>query len=58
MIKAQQAFFWTPNLKGYGFYGNKTAILCLILEHRLLSVLSEKLHFLEIGPVHQKVSVI
>ena len=29
MIKAEQAFFWSSNLEGYGFYGNKATILFL-----------------------------
>ena len=28
MIKAEQAFFWSSSLEGYGFYGNKATILC------------------------------
>ena len=52
MIKAKQVlFFSTPNLKGHGFHGYKAAILYLISKYYSLSVLSEKLYFLEIGPV-------
>ena len=54
MIKAKQVFFWSFNLEGYGFYGNKATILYLPQEYYSLSVLSEKLYFLEIIPVHQK----
>ena len=54
MIKAKQIFFWTSNLKGHGFHGDKATILYLILKYYSLSVLSEKLYFLEIGPVNQK----
>ena len=58
MIKAQQAFFWTSNLKGQGFYCNKANILYFISETFCvvwkLSVLSEKLYFLEVGPVREK----
>ena len=54
MIKAKQAFFWSSNLKGYGFHGNTAAILFLTKEYYSLSVLSEKLYFIEISPVHQK----
>ena len=54
MIKAKQVFLWTSNLKGHGFHGDKATILYLTLEYYSLSVLSEKLDFLEIGPVNQK----
>ena len=30
MIKAEQAFFGSSNLEGYGFHGNKATILFLI----------------------------
>ena len=29
MIKAKQAFFWTSDLEGFGFHGNKVTILHL-----------------------------
>ena len=29
MIKAKQVFFWTSNLKGHGFHGDKATIFCL-----------------------------
>ena len=54
MIKAKQVFFWTSNLKGHGFHGDKATILYLTLKYYSLSVLSGKLYFLEIGPVNQK----
>ena len=54
MIKAQQAFFCTSNLKGHRFHGTKATILYLTSRYHSLSVLSEKLYFLEIGPVQQK----
>ena len=54
MFKAKQAFFWTCNLRGYGFHGNKATMLFLISESYSLSVLSAKLYFLEIDPVRQK----
>ena len=55
MIKAEQAFFWSFNLEGYDIHGNKATILYLPKEYYSLSVgLSEKLYFLEIIPVHQK----
>ena len=54
MIKAKQAFYVSSNLEGYGFHGNKAAILFLTKEHYSLSVLSEKLYFLQISPVHRK----
>ena len=53
MIKAKQAFFLASNFKGYGFHGDKATIFYLTSEHYWLSVLSGKLYFLEIGPVHQ-----
>ena len=53
MIKPQQAFFWTSNLKGHSFYGNKATILYLISESYSLSVLSKKLYFLEIRPIRE-----
>ena len=54
MIKAKQVFFRTSNLKGHGFYGDKATILHLTLKYYSLSVLSEKLYFLEIGLINQK----
>ena len=53
MITAKQVFFWISNLKGHCFHGDKATIFYLTLEYYLLSVLSWKLYFLEIGPVHQ-----
>ena len=29
MIKAKQVFFWTSDLKGHGFHGDKAIILYL-----------------------------
>ena len=29
MVTAKQVFFWTSNLKGYGFHGDKATILYL-----------------------------
>ena len=37
-----------------GFHGDKATILYLTLKYYSLSVLSEKLYFLEIDPVNQK----
>ena len=54
MIKAKQVIFWTSNLKDHSFHGDKATILYLTLKYYSLSVLSEKLYFLEIGPVNQK----
>ena len=54
MIKAKQVFFWTSNLKGHGFHGDKTTIWHLTLKYYSLSGLSEKLYFLKIGSVNQK----
>ena len=54
MTKTKQVFFWTSNLKGHGFHGDKATILYLTLKYYSLSVLSSKLDFLEIGPVNQK----
>ena len=54
MIKAKQVFFGTSNLKGHGFCGDKAIIFYLTSEYYSLSVLSTKLYFLEIGPVHQR----
>ena len=54
MIKAKRVLFRTSNLKGHSFHGNKATILYLTSKYCSLSVLSEKLFFLEIGPVHQK----
>ena len=45
MIKTKQVFFWTSNLKGYGFHGDKATILYLTLKYYSLSVLSEKTLF-------------
>ena len=54
MIKAIQVFFWAYNLKGHGVLRNKATILYLALKYYLLSVVSEKIYFLEIGSVNQK----
>ena len=54
MIKAKQVFFWTSNLKGYRFHGDKTTMFYLTSKYYSLSVLSVKHYFLEIGPVDQK----
>ena len=54
MIKAKQVFFWTSNLKGHCFHGDKVTIFYLTSKYYSLSVLSEKRYVLEIGPVHQK----
>ena len=54
MIKAKQVFFRSSNLKGDGFHRDKATILYLTLEYYSLSVLSEKLYFIEIRPVNQK----
>ena len=40
-------------LKGYSFHGNKATIMYLTSKYYSLSVLSEKLNSLEIGPVLQ-----
>ena len=54
MIKAKQVSFWTSNLKGHSFHGDKATILYFTLKYYSLSVLSEKLYFFKIGPVNQK----
>ena len=54
MIKAKQVFFWASNLKGHGFHRNRATILYLTLKYYLSSVVSEKIYFLEIGSVNQK----
>ena len=54
MIKAKRAFLFTCSSRGYGVHGNKATILYLISEYYSLSVLSAKLYFVEIDPVHQK----
>ena len=54
MIKAKQVFLRTSNLKGLSFHGDMAAIFYLTPEYYSLSLLSVKLYFLEIGPVHQK----
>ena len=54
MIKAKQVFFRTSTLKGHGVHGDKATIFYLTSEYYSLAVLSAKLYFLEIGPVHQK----
>ena len=53
MIKAKLVFLETSNLKGHGFHGDKATIFHMTSEYYSLSVLSAKLYFLEIGPVHQ-----
>ena len=54
MIKAKQLFFWTSNFKDHGFHGDTATILFLTSKYYPFSVLSEKLYFLEISPVYQK----
>ena len=54
MIKAKQVFFWTSNLKDHSFHVDIATIFYLTSNYLSLSLLSEKLYFLEIGPVHQK----
>ena len=54
MIKSKQVFFWTSNLKGRSIHGNKATVLCLTSKYYSMSVLSEKLYFLEIGLMLQK----
>ena len=54
MIKAKLVFFWTSNLKGHGFHGDKPTIFYLTSEYYSLSVLCAVLYFLEISPVHRK----
>ena len=53
MIKAQQGFSSTSDLKGHGFCGSKVFVLYLISENYSLSLLSERVYFLEVGPVHE-----
>ena len=53
MIKAKEVFFSNSDLNGHGFHDDKATILFLTWKYSL-SVLCEKLYFLEIGPVHQK----
>ena len=54
MIKAKQAFFSSFNLECHGFNDNKANILYLTRKYDSLSVVSEKLYFLEISSVNQK----
>ena len=54
MIKAKQVFFETSNVKSHGFHGDTATIVLLTSEYYSLSVLSAKLYFLEIGPLHKK----
>ena len=54
MIKAKQLFLGSSNLIGHGFHGDKATILYSISKYYSLSVMSENLYFLEIGPIHQK----
>ena len=53
MIKAKHVSFWTSNLKGHGFHGEKATIYYLTSEYYALFVLSAKVYFLEIDSVHQ-----
>ena len=41
MIKAKQVFFWTPNLKAYGFHKDKATILYLTLKYYCLCCLKK-----------------
>ena len=54
VIKAKLSPFWTSNSEGYGYHGNKGAILILDSVNFLMLVISTKLYFVEIGSVHQK----
>ena len=52
MIKTQ--FFLTSNSEGHGSHGNKSTILFLGSVNVPMSVISTKLHFVEISSAHQK----
>ena len=52
MIKAKLSFFWTSNSEGHGYHGNKGTILFLSSVNVPMSVISEKLYFVEISWVH------
>ena len=54
MIQTKQVFFWTSNLRGHGFHGDKATIFSLTSEYYSLYVMSAKRYFLEIGALHQK----
>ena len=58
-IRTEHSLIYFRHIKvswvnGYGFHGNKSTVLYLIVRYYSLSVLSAKLYFLEIDPVHQK----
>ena len=57
MIKAKLSFFWTSNSEGHGFHDNKGIILFSSSVNFPVSVISTKLDFVEIGWVHQKLSI-
>ena len=57
IIKVKLSFFWTSNSKGHGFHGNKIIMLFLSLVNFSISVISTELYFVEIGWVHQKLSI-
>ena len=49
MIKAKLSFFLTSNSEGHGSHGNKGTILFLRSVYVPMSVISKKLHFVEIS---------
>ena len=51
MIKAKQVFFWTSNLKGHSFHGDKANILSLTLKCYSLCVLYEKIYIRQISQI-------
>ena len=57
VIKAKLSFFWTSNSEGHGFHGNKGTILFSSSVNFPMSVISTKPYFVEIGWVHQKLSI-
>ena len=57
MIKAKLSFFWTSNSEDHGFHSNKGTILFWSSVNFSISVISTKLYFVEIGWVHQKLSI-
>ena len=54
MTNAKHTFFQTINFKCHSLHGNMATILYLTSEYDSLSLLCQKLYFLEIAPVHQK----
>ena len=57
IIKAKLSFFCTSNSEGHDFHGKKGTIFFPRSVNFPISAISTKLYFVEIGWVHQKLSI-